>query len=220
MRNSLRLLFLVTAASAGRAQNAVPTTLALPPFDAAHRLQWFAKTSFGPSSQATTLASAGWGTLHDKPAEYSTNWDGFGERYRLRLGDRAVSTALEAGLGSLWGEDPRYFRVPQKPVRGRIGNVLRMTVTSHFSSGEEKPAWARIIAVPSAAFLSNTWRPDSVNSTGNAFGRIALSFSTRILGNALAEFWPDIRRRARRHSAVPALVTKPTAGTPIPGEIR
>ena len=46
-----------------------------------------------------------------------------------------VAGPLEAGLGALWGEDPRYVRVSNKPFRARIGNVFLMSFVARSRSG-------------------------------------------------------------------------------------
>jgi hypothetical protein len=183
-------------------------------FDASQRLSWFTRSSFGPGAQFSSVAMAGLNTWRDIPSDYGPGWDGFGKRYGVRMADRAVSNGLEAGFGSFWGEDPRYFRTPDKPLGGRLWNTVKMTVVTHNSSGQEMPAYARFIAVPGTAFLSNTWRPDSENKTNDALGRIATAYGTRVLHNVMAEFWPDVKQRMfHRNRRDPADID-------IPGDIR
>jgi hypothetical protein len=147
--------------------------------------------------------TAGIDTWRDVPPELGTHWKGYGQRYGYRLADRFVATSIETGVGSLWGEDPRYIRAPEKSFGGRLGNVLRFTVVSHGSAGQEMPAYARFIAIPTAAFLANAYKPDSQNSTHDALNRIAISFANQALGNAWHEFWPDVKRRAFHHPTPP-----------------
>src|ERR1700730_14663680 len=87
------------------------------PITAKQRADWFALSTFGPEGLAGGVISAGWGTLFNKPREYGTHWEGFGQRYGMRLTGVSVSNAMEAGFGTLWGEDPRYLRVPGKPFK-------------------------------------------------------------------------------------------------------
>jgi hypothetical protein len=75
------------------------------PITGQQRIQWAVRNSIGPG----LLFSAGLGTLFDVPKAYGTHWEGFGERYGIRLTAIAVSNTTEAGLGAIWGEDPRYI---------------------------------------------------------------------------------------------------------------
>src|SRR5213593_1493889 len=52
----------------------------------------------------------------------------------------SYSSVLEAGCGSLWNEDPRYFRATDQPVKGRIQNILVITFTPRRAMG----VWRRL----------------------------------------------------------------------------
>ena len=125
------------------------------------RARWFVSSTIGPSSLIAGVFTAGKQTLTNSPEEYGTHWDGFGKRYGLRLTGRATSNLMEAGIGSLWGEDPRYFREPGQSIKRRLGNIVRGVVLAHDREGREMPAYARYIAIPGSAYVSNAWRPDS-----------------------------------------------------------
>ena len=104
-----------------------------PPLSSAARWSWFADETVVPSSLAGGLFSAGFGTLIDQPKEYGTQWEGFGERYGMWLAGTASSNAMEAGIGALWGEDPRYFPATGQPFRTRIGHIVKYTLYGHES---------------------------------------------------------------------------------------
>jgi hypothetical protein len=88
------------------------------------------------------------------------------------------------------------------PRRGRLWNVVKLSFMARNEDGKIVPAYARYLAVPANAFLTNAWRPDSHADTSHALNRIPLSFADRLIGNAFVEFWPDLtkpfhkRRRA------------------------
>lgn len=174
------------------------------PITPEQRLKWFANAAVGPSNTLGSLIAASVDTWRNSPSEYGPHWAGYGKRFGLRSSGRAMESGLEAGLGAIWGEDPRYFRVPEKPFMGRVSNVIRMTVITHDSSGHGMPAYARFVAAPAVGFLSNAWVPDSQHSTGDAFNRIGGIFANQLVGNAFSEFWPDVRRRVfRRFRSTP-----------------
>lgn len=101
---------------------------------------------------------------------------------------------MEAGLGALWGEDPRYFRAPEKNFGARVENVIKQTFLARRRDGSSAPAYARFIAIPGNNFLSNTWRADSEADNPHAVFRTLGGFAGRIAGNAFDEFWPDVKR--------------------------
>ncbi len=192
---TLSFVLLATAASAQTRPEPGTVASDYHPITAKARLKWFAKTSFGPESLAAGLFTAGWGTLMNNPREYGTHWEGFGDRYGMRFTGVVTGKAIEGGLGSLWGEDPRYFRAEGQPFGTRVKRIIVMTFMAVNRDGDTMPAYARYIAVPANNFLSNTWREPSEANTKHALIRTADGFMARMAGNAFAEFWPDLRRR-------------------------
>jgi hypothetical protein len=93
---------------------------------AGEHLRWFAQSTVGPESLTAGLFSAGFGTAIDRPREYGPHWDGLGKRYAMRLTGVSTGNAIEAGLGAVWGEDPRYFRAAGQPIKRRLKNVTVM----------------------------------------------------------------------------------------------
>jgi hypothetical protein len=112
----------------------------------------------------------------------------------MRLTGVSTGNAMEAGLGALWGEDPRYFPTFRLPLRGRVRNVITMTFLAHNRDGRLMPAYSRYIATPGNNFVSNTWRADSEANTRSALVRTLWGFVGLMGKNAVTEFWPDIRR--------------------------
>src|ERR1043165_6013130 len=79
-----------------------------PPLSGAQRVHWALRSTIGPQSLVAGIFSSSWGTAFNVPKEYGTQWSGFAKRYGMRLTGVATSNFMEAGLGSLWNEDPRY----------------------------------------------------------------------------------------------------------------
>ncbi|MDP9114901.1 MAG: hypothetical protein M3O20_14635 [Acidobacteriota bacterium] len=156
----MRTLFLTLAATvSGLAQtnDLVPanppsaaSSLPAPPpaFTAHDRFRWVVLTTVGPKNLAAGVFVAGLKTWRDNPEDYSTHWDGFARRYADRLAAGGTSHIFEAGFGSLWGEDPRYFRAAGQPPPTRIGHVVKMAFVTHNRSGDPQLAYARYLAVP------------------------------------------------------------------------
>jgi len=165
---------------------------------ARQRFQWFIQSTVGPETLAVGLFSAGIGTARDAPREYGGHWGGFADRYGMRLTGVSTGNAMEAGLGAIWGEDPRYFRAYHQNFAGRIRNVVGMSFLAHNRSGQLSPAYARYVAMPGNNFLSNTWRADSEANNRAAAVRTGLGFLGLMGKNAFTEFWPDVDRRVFR----------------------
>jgi len=161
------------------------------------RFRWVTLTTLGPKNLAAGVFIAGIQTGRDQPETWGTHWDGYGKRYASRLATGGTSNALEAGFGSLWGEDPRYYRTTGQPLKVRLGHVVKMAFVTHNSVGDPQPAYARYIAIPGDALVSNTWRPDSPSTLGRVTYQVGLGFLSRIVGNTFSEFMPDLLNRKR-----------------------
>jgi hypothetical protein len=170
------------------------------PITSRQRLRWFITSTIGPSHLAAGVFSSAFGTALDRPQEYGPHWAGFGSRYGMRLTGIVTGNAIEASAGSLWGEDPRYFRVPDRPVKERLRNIVRLTFVARGTDGTSQPAYARYMAISGNNFLSNMWRVQSEANTQDAFLRTGEGFAGRMAANAFEEFWPDIKSRIFRRN--------------------
>jgi hypothetical protein len=170
------------------------------------RFRWVTLTTLGPKNLGAGVFIAGIQTWRDQPETFGTHWDGFAKRYGARLAAGGTSNALEAGFGSLWGEDSRYYRAAGQPLKARIGHVVNMAFVAHNRLGDPQLAYARYIAVPGGILISNTWRPDSPSTVRHVSFQVGISFLSRIVGNTFSEFMPDLldhKRNSQRPSPGP-----------------
>jgi len=168
------------------------------PITGEERLEWAVKSTIGVKSLAVSgVISAGWGTIFNEPPEYGTQFDGFAKRYGMRLTGVSTGNAMEVSVGMLWGEDPRYFRVPEEKFWGRVGNAMDLTFRARRSDGKYHPAYARYAGTTGNNFLSNTWRVDSESSVEDALTRTAVGFAGKLASNLFDEFWPDVRKKLK-----------------------
>jgi len=176
-----------------KTDNEVPNYAPITP---AQRLHWFAYSTAGPVSLLLAgPVSAAWGTMLDRPKEYGPHWGGFADRYGMRLTGVSTGNAIEAGVGALWGEDPRYFRSPKRGFGTRTKYVVTSTFLAPHRDGSWHPAYARYIGNVGNNFLSNTWRVPSERSPGDAVVRCTFGVLADMASNAFIEFWPDVKKR-------------------------
>jgi hypothetical protein len=72
----------------------------LAPITGKQRVTWIVKATIGPQSLAGGVWSAGLGSARNVPAEYGRGWDGFAQRYGMRLTGVSVGNAIEGSLGA------------------------------------------------------------------------------------------------------------------------
>jgi hypothetical protein len=158
------------------------------PIDGHERLAWLYVENLGVGSLLDDVAVGAADTLFNTPKEYKTHWSGFGERTGIVTANYGVKSVMEVGLGSIWGEDPRYFRTSGLSTKSRMAYVIKMTFLAQDRSGKTIPAYSRYLAMPASSFLCNAWMPTSEATVNDALLRTALGFLSRMGENAWKEF--------------------------------
>ena len=105
---------------------------------------------------------------------------------------------MEAGLGAIWGEEPRYIPAPPGSIRSRAKYAVKTVMLAQRGDGHLAPAWGRYVGNVLNNVVENAWLPPSVTTPGQTAIRSANGFLGRLCGNLWEEFWPDLRRRLRR----------------------
>jgi len=174
------------------------------PINGIERINWIVEGMLGPRSLAVGVIASTWQTSWRIPDEWSRSAFGFRERYLEREADVAISNTIEAGLGALWGEDPRYIRAPRGSARSRFAYAVKTVVLAPRGNGQLKPAWGRYAGNVFNNVIENAWLPPSMTTPGQTALRSANGMLGRLAGNLWDEFWPDIRTRLGHRPRPPA----------------
>jgi len=175
-----------------------PSAGAYVPISGAQRVGWIVDGTVGPGSLAIGVVAASWQTGLNVPEEWGQTWSGFGKRYIEREADVAISNTIEAGLGAIWGEDPRYLRSGRRGVWPRARYALKTVFLAQRSDGHLAPAWGRYAGNVFNNVIENAWLPPSAATWEQTTLRSANGFLGRAASNLWEEFWPDVRKRFKR----------------------
>jgi hypothetical protein len=189
---TIRRAFLLLAVSvAGVAQQATP-------LDVMDKLSFHAQSVGSPWSLAESAAYAGILQGVNTPKEWGQGAGAYGKRFASTLGTSAIHGVLAFGLDSTLHQDPRYFRSRDKGFWRRTAHAFRGTILTHTDRGGETLSTWRLGSDYGAAFLSNQWYPDRLNTArlGVIQGSLHLGFD--FAANLGAEFWPDVKRKILR----------------------
>ncbi len=170
----------------------------LDPLEVRSKLKFHALSVVSPVSLAETAAYAGILQGLNSPREWGEGSDAYGKRFASALAGSAIHGAIAFGLDSTLHQDPRYFRSQSSGFGRRAAHALRATMLTRTDSGGETLSTWRLGSDYGAAFLSNEWYPDRVNTVrlGALQGSLHLGFD--LISNLGVEFWPDIRRKVLR----------------------
>src|ERR1019366_3055738 len=100
----------------------------------------------------------------DFPREWGQGGVGYGKRLGSTLAYSGVRNVLGFGLDSALHQDPRYYRSGDGGFWRRTGHAFRGTILTHTDSGTETLATWRLGSAYGAAFISNEWHPDRINT--------------------------------------------------------
>ncbi|MFN0100868.1 MAG: hypothetical protein ACKV2U_02130 [Bryobacteraceae bacterium] len=168
------------------------------PLTAEERVKWFGVSTFGPRSLFISGPfTSAWRTYTNRPEEWGPHWGGFGKRYAARLLNNTVNNGVEASLGAVWNEDPRYFRLGEGSVGRRLGQAVKQTVMSRYGDGEYRFGFARAIGITGGSFGQKLWMPDSVTSNRDCVVRIGGNYAGQFVGNLFREFSPELLKKLK-----------------------
>jgi hypothetical protein len=165
------------------------------PLDVKGKLNWHAQSVGSPLSLAETAAYAGILQGFNSPREWGQGGGAYGKRLASALGGSAIHGALAFGLDTALHQDPRYFRSLDSGFWRRAAHAFRGTILTRTDGGGETLSTWRLGSDYGAAYLSNQWYPDRVNTVrlGAMQGTLHLGFD--FASNLALEFWPDVRRK-------------------------
>lgn len=161
------------------------------PITPAGRVRWVFKNTFGYRSLTLGIIYSGIQTARNKPEEWGPGWEGFGKRFGTRQATQLIGSSVEASVGALWGEDPRYFHSWRKGFWPRANYAAKMTFFSYRRDGSTGFAYARAIGISAGKAISSTWYPPTDNDWQDTMSRIGISYLGRFLANLWYEFTPE-----------------------------
>jgi hypothetical protein len=151
------------------------------------------RSTVGPAAWASGLLSATWYTGWNSPPEWGTGLRGVGKRLGDHQATAGISNGLEAGLGALWGEDPRYPRSADRRVRSRVASIFKDLFYAPYADGRRRFAYARLAAAFGNNAIDDLWLPPSSRDWGSTIRRTGYAYLAHLAVDAFEEFWPDLR---------------------------
>ena len=168
------------------------------PLDLKAKLRFHVEAISSPLTLAGSAAYAGLLQAAGAPTEWGQGAGAYGKSLASTMGGVAIYGALGFALDSTLHEDPRYYRSRSTGFWRRTGHALRGTILTRTDRGGETLSVWRLGSAYGAAFLSNQWYPDRLNTVrlGVLQGSLGVGFG--FVSNLGSEFWPDLRRKILR----------------------
>lgn len=154
------------------------------------RFKIYRHTILRPYSIAGPAFGAGIGQWENEPPEWGQGTAGYARRFASGMGRHLISETIRFGVAAVDGEDPRYYPSKDKGVWKRSLHAVGETFFSHTLDGGRMPAYSRILGTYGAAFIANSWYPNSRATTGYALRRGSTSLASSVGFHLFQEFFP------------------------------
>jgi hypothetical protein len=169
------------------------------PIGVRSKLSFHLTSAYGPTGIAESAVWAGYRQEIDSPREWGQGGAAYGKRFGSTLAYSGVRNLIGFGLDSSLHQDPRYYRSTDAGFWRRSKHAIRATILTRKDSGGETFAMWRFGSAYSAAFISNEWHPDRVNTVGLSLKQGSAQIGFDLLANVGSEFWPDVKRKIFHH---------------------
>lgn len=128
-------------------------------------------------------------------SQYGPGFPGFAKNVGVSFTQDATGEFFSTFLiPSLVHQDPHYHRLPNLSLQRRILHVIDEVVIAQSDEGAPMFNYATVLGTICTSSLGNVYVPGRKHSFGASTARIATSFATDPIGNAITEFVPDLAR--------------------------
>lgn len=146
-----------------------------------------------PYNLLTVGGEAAYSIGTDSHSAYGPGFKGYGKYAGVSLAQDVSGEFLGTFLiPALARQDPRYYRMPNLPLRRRIRHVLDHVVVTRDDDGQSGFNYATVFGTIGTSTLANLYVPGRQTGIAASAARIAVALATDPIGNAITEFLPDV----------------------------
>jgi hypothetical protein len=155
---------------------------------------------FDPFTFVFTSITASIEQASNEKASYGQGAMGYAKRYGADFTDGFTNELFVTGVfPSLLHEDPRYYRLGHGSGFKRTAYALSRILVTRTDSGGSRFNSSEFLGNFVSGALSITYYPQSERNIGGIFTRMGVEIGYDSLFNILKEFYPDLKRRFRKH---------------------
>jgi hypothetical protein len=155
---------------------------------------------FDPFTFVFTSITASIEQATNEKAAYGQGVMGYAKRYGADFTDGFTNELFVTGVfPTLLHEDPRYYRLGHGSGLKRTAYALSRILVTRTDSGGSRFNSSEFLGNFVSGALSITYYPQSERNIGGIFTRMGVEIGYDSLFNLLKEFYPDIKRRMRKH---------------------
>lgn len=167
-----------------------------------------------PFNIITIAGASGINVAADSHTAYGPGFKGWGKLAGYSFAQDATGSFFGTFLiPSLAEEDPRYHRMPGRPIAQRFIHAVAHTVISQHDDGSPMPNYATLLTYPISSEIANLYVPGIQPDATSTAKRVVLGYATDPIGSLIDEFLPDVAKHVHvRVVFVQQIINRAAAG--------
>jgi hypothetical protein len=184
----------------------------VPPLTAGQKFKVVARGAFDPIQIPWYAIQAGIGQASNSEPGYGQGAEGYGKRFGADAADGVIENFMVGAVfPSILRQDPRYYQMGTGGFWRRAGHAVGRIFISPTDSGHRQFNFSEIFgSAVSASISTYSYHPSADRNLGNVGTVWGTQIGYDTLTLVIKEFWPDVRRKAKKKDAAAAPETAPT----------
>jgi hypothetical protein len=146
-----------------------------------------------PFNLVTIAADAGISVASDSHSPYGPGMTGYGRYLGVSFTQDMTGEFFGTFLiPSLAHQDPRYHRMPGRPIPRRVAHAIAQIFWTDSDTGRGMPNYANLVGFAVEDEISNLYVPGRQTDLRATGERYATGLASAPLGNFINEFLPDV----------------------------
>jgi hypothetical protein len=178
----------------------------IPPLTTGQKFKVVARGVFDPFEFVLIGFVAGLGQASNSNPSYGQGMQGYAKRYGTAYGDNAIENFMASAVfPSVLHQDPRYYQLGHGGFWKRSEHAVGRVLITRSDAGKTQLNYSELGGALVAATISTyTYHPESERGFGNIASVWASQMGWDAVTYMIKEFWPDLRKKKSKDSAVPA----------------
>ena len=158
----------------------------------------FVRDTFDPISFLSAAFDAGMDQAANRDPAFGQGAAGYGRRFGADFaGQTTWRFFTDFVYPTIFGEDPRYYRLSHASGTRRFFHAVEHTFVAHRDSGQHMFNFSEWLGTATAVALNDVYHPGNERGLAPALRTGGYALAGGMGFDILREFWPDIARKLR-----------------------
>jgi len=162
------------------------------------KFKLFVGDTLDPISFLSAGFNAGLDQASNNDPTFGQGLGGYGKRFAADFAsDTTGRFLMDFAYPSIFGEDPRYYRLAHGTIGARLAHALEHTVIAHRDNGKHMFNFSEWFGLTTAVVVNNAYHPGNARGVGPTAEQVGIAVGTAMAFDVLREFWPEVAHKLR-----------------------